>query len=436
MKLQYRFIIFILLIVVLFVGLSTQLLPDHKWLFLISELVILLLIGFSIHLYQIFIRPVNLISAGIESIKDRDFNTSFLKVGQPEIDSLIDVYNEMVARIRDERLEKQEQHYFLQKLIDASPAGIIILDFEEKIASINPAAVRMLTCPKDDLAGCALDNIESPLAKELLYLNSEEPRIFSLNGIRKFKCQKAHFLDRGFPHYFIIIEELTNEIIRTEKNAYGKVIRMMSHEVNNSIGAINSILNTVLQFKTQLSDTDCIDYEEALTVAIERNNNLNNFMSNYADIIRLPMPRKETLDTSVLLDRIKILMNSDLQRRSIQWENRYTATPIHISVDIEQFELVVLNIVKNAIESIENHGTITVITHSKPQQTLTIRDTGSGITPEIRPQIFTPFFSTKKDGQGIGLTLIREILVNHGFQFSLNTLQQGCTEFSIYFPLK
>jgi len=434
MKLQYRFIIFIFLIVVLFIWLSIQLLPDHKWLFLISELVILLLIGFSIHLYRVFIRPVNLISAGIESIKDRDFNTSFLKVGQPEIDNLIDVYNEMIQRIRDERLEKQEQHYFLQKLIDASPAGIIILDFEEKIAAINPAAVRMLASPKDNLIGNALDTIDSLLAKELQNLNSGEPAVVSLNGIRKFKCQKAHFLDRGFPHYFIILEELTSEIIRMEKNAYGKVIRMMSHEVNNSIGAINSILNTVLQFKTQLSDTDCTDYEEALTVAIERNNNLNNFMSNYADIIRLPMPRKEMVDVSVLLDRVKILMNSDLQQRSIQWENRYTATPLQIPVDIEQFELVVLNIVKNAIEAIENHGTITVIIHTEPQRILTIRDTGPGITPEISPQIFTPFFSTKKDGQGIGLTLIREILVNHGFQFSLNTLQQGCTEFSIYFP--
>jgi len=93
-----------------------------------------------------------------------------------------------------------------------------------------------------------------------------------------------------------------------------------------------------------------------------------------------------------------------------------------------------LNIVKNAIEAIGSHGTITAVTRSVPKRTLIIRDTGSGISPENRSHIFTLFFSTKKDGQGIGLTLIREILVNHGLQFSLNTLQQGCTEFSIYFP--
>jgi len=434
MKLQYRFILFIFLIVVLFIGLSVQLLPDHKWLFLISELVILLLIGFSIHLYQVFIRPVNLISAGIESIKDRDFNTTFLKVGQPEIDSLIGVYNKMIVRIRNERLEKEEQHYFLEKLINASPAGIIILDIEEKISLINPAANQLLSGQIESPAGMALGDIDSPLATELLQLNSGESKVISLGGIQKYKCQKAHFLDRGFPHHFIIIEELTDEIIHTEKNAYGKVIRMMSHEVNNSIGAINSILNTVLQFNTQLSEADRADYKEALSVAIERNNNLNNFMSNYADIIRLPMPRKETLDVCVLLDRVKILMNSELEQRSIHWEGEYTSKPIRIQADIEQIELVILNIVKNAMEAIGNHGTITAVTRSKLSRTLIIRDTGSGISSEISSHIFTPFFSTKKDGQGIGLTLIREILINHGFQFSLNTSRPGCTEFSIYFP--
>ena len=86
------------------------------------------------------------------------------------------------------------------------------------------------------------------------------------------------------------------------------------------------------------------------------------------------------------------------------------------------------------MEAIGNDGTITAVTRLKPSRTLIIRDTGSGISPEISSHIFTPFFSTKKDGQGIGLTLIREILINHGFQFSLNTPRPGCTEFSIYFP--
>lgn len=351
----------------------------------------------------------------------------------PEIDSLIEVYNEMITRIRNERLEKQEQHFFLEKLIEASPAGIITLDFDKKISTINPAARRMLASHTDNPIGLPLAAVNSPLAAELLRLNPGESKVIALNGIQKYKCQQAHFLDRGFSRNFIIIEELTDEIIRTEKNAYGKVIRMMSHEVNNSIGAINSILNTVLQFKTQLSAADRADYEEALSIAIERNNNLNNFMANYADIIRLPTPRKEPLDIGDLLDRIKILMNSELQKRNIRWQCDYAPEPIRIQADVEQLEQVLMNIIKNAVEAIGNDGTITAITRSRPLPTLIIRDTGSGIAPEISANLFSPFFSTKKNGQGIGLTLTREILANHGFQFSLNTPQKNCTEFSIHF---
>ena len=434
MKLQYRFILFIFLIVVLFVLLSAQLLPEHKWLFLVSELVIVLIIVVSVHLYRIFILPVNLISAGVESIKDRDFNTTFLKVGQREIDDLIDIYNEMIRRIRNERLSREEQQYFLEKLIEASPAGIIILDFENRIQTINPAAVKAFVCSDTDLIGKSLDRIDNSLAAQLAMLKSGDSKIISLNGLQKYKCQKAHFIDRGFSHHFIIIEELSDDIIRAEKNAYGKVVRMMSHEVNNSIGAINSILNTVLQFKTQLSAEDRADYEEALTVAIERNNNLNNFMSNYADIIRLPKPNRETVDLKNLLDRLKVLTGADLRQRNIRWLDEYSKRSFTIQADIEQLELVLLNIIKNAAEAIENDGEITVITASDPEKRLIIRDTGPGLSPETAENLFTPFFSTKKDGQGIGLTLAREILVNHGFRFSLKTVRQNCTEFTFIFP--
>lgn len=102
--------------------------------------------------------------------------------------------------------------------------------------------------------------------------------------------------------------------------------------------------------------------------------------------------------------------------------------------DIEQLELVLLNIIKNAAEAIENDGEITVITASDPEKRLIIRDTGPGLSPETAGNLFTPFFSTKKDGQGIGLTLAREILTSHGFYFSLKMVRQNCTEFTIIFP--
>jgi two-component system nitrogen regulation sensor histidine kinase NtrY len=433
MRLKHRFILFIIIIIGLLIGLSTRLLPDHKGLFLLAELIIIILIAFSIHLYQVFIRPINLISAGVQSIKDRDFNTKFLNVGQSDIDQLIDVYNEMLDRIRRERLEKQEQQYFLEKLIQASPSGIIVFDFDNRISSINPAAQKISAHPKQTLIGKSLDDIPGKLAHHLSRLTPGKAEIIALDGIRKYKCQKAHFLDRGTPHYFILIEELTGEILQTEKNAYAKVIRMMSHEVNNSIGAINSILQTILQFSHRFSKNERDDYENALRIAIERNKNLNRFMRNYADIIRLPAPRKESFDLGEVLERVRILMESTFQERSIQWKTEYCTKKFTIRADIEQIELVLLNIVKNAVEAIDHDGTVTVITKTSPQKLLIIRDSGVGILPEIGNMLFSPFFSSKKDGQGIGLTLSREILLNHGFQFALESVAENQTEFRVFF---
>jgi two-component system, NtrC family, nitrogen regulation sensor histidine kinase NtrY len=103
-----------------------------------------------------------------------------------------------------------------------------------------------------------------------------------------------------------------------------------------------------------------------------------------------------------------------------------------IDADVQQMEQALINIIKNGIEAIDKKGTITMTTGSSPKQ-LIIRDNGKGIAPEVEEHLFTPFYTTKKDGQGVGLTLIREILLNHGFEFSLKTISGGATEFRIVF---
>ena len=131
MKLRLKFILFITILHIILVLFSLRVLREYKLLFMGIELLILVSVVVSIYLYKSFIRPLNLISAGIESLKDKDFNTKFVEVGQREMDDLIDVYNRMIDELRSERVKIKEQHYFLNKLIDASSSGIIVLDFED-----------------------------------------------------------------------------------------------------------------------------------------------------------------------------------------------------------------------------------------------------------------------------------------------------------------
>jgi signal transduction histidine kinase len=118
--------------------------------------------------------------------------------------------------------------------------------------------------------------------------------------------------------------------------------------------------------------------------------------------------------------------------KKIKFQYEHHSIAIVINADMQQIEQALINIIKNSIEAIDEEGIITIITHPNQKQ-LIIRDTGKGISPEFEEHLFSPFYSTKKDGQGVGLIVIREILVNHGFGFSLKTISPGSTEFRINF---
>ena len=433
MNLRIKYIVFVALVHIVLVILSLELLKDRLWLFLPVEALIIGSLWIAFRLYVAFIRPLNLIADGVKTIRDKDFNTKFVKAGNYEMDQLISVFNRMIDTLREERVKQREQHYFLVQLIEASPAGVLLLDFDKKITSINPAAEAILGVKSDSVQGKGLLELPGSIGRELEELEAGEFKVVRLDGIRSYKCQKSHFMDRGFRHHFIMIQEITEEILHSEKEAYEKVIRMMSHEINNSIGSVNSILNSCLTYKDYLPEADSGDYATALQAAIDRNVSLNRFMSGLADVVRIPKPMKETCDFHRLLDSVHLLLSAEIEKRGLKWEWRLSDKPFLVNLDVQQFEQVLLNILRNSIEAMGENGKITIFTATEPLKQLVIQDDGCGISPEIQQQLFNPFFSTKKNGKGVGLTLIREILMAHGFRFSLETTGEGKTEFKIVF---
>jgi two-component system nitrogen regulation sensor histidine kinase NtrY len=432
MKLRRRFIFFVITIHLLLTVLAYLLLAYNKIFFFGIQILVLISAYISYRLYRNFVRPLDILASGVESIRDRDFSSTLIKTGHEELDSLIDVYNRMIEQLRKERLLQREQHYFLERLIEATPIGLVIFDLNGNISLLNPAAERILglkVLGSEILSPNCLAN--SPW-NCLLNLDEGKPLVVRIDGIRMYRCHKSHFLDHGFHRQFVMIEELTQEIIETQKGAYEKVIRAMSHEVNNSVGAINSILNSILDYNPQLKETDRIDYTDAINVAIKRNMGLSRFVGNYADIVRMPAPLKEKYDLHKLLESIHTLMQAECQKRNIEWRWELAPGTLDVEIDVGQMEQALVNIVKNAAESIESDGVITIRTSAAPK-TLQIIDSGHGIDPQVAADLFIPFFTTKKNGQGIGLTLVREILVNHGFSFNLRMNEEKKTEFKIEF---
>ena len=395
---------------------------DKVW-FIVSELGILLSLGIAVRLYRQFRQPSEFVASGIEAIQDKDFTVKFVPTGNWEVDQLVTVYNLMIDQLRQERTRQVEQQFFLDKLIEAAPIAILIFDFDNRIASINPKASQLLSVKPADVLGKELAELGFSLLAQVADLADGGSRVMKPNGLETYKILRANFMDRGFRRSFLMIEELTPEILVTEKKAYSKVIRMMAHEVNNSIGAVNSILDSSSAY---VNDPDI---QHAITVAMQRNERLNRFMRRFADVVRLPLPQKQVKDMSELVRNVVWLMQPQAEGRGILL--RYDADVVtNQLVDIEQMEQVLVNVVKNALEACEPGQSVELICGTSD---LIIRNNGQPIPPDIAANLFNPFYSTRSEGQGIGLTLSREILLNHAFPFSLKTNDDGWTEFRIEF---
>ncbi|KAA6439487.1 HAMP domain-containing protein [Dyadobacter flavalbus] len=424
---RFRYVLYILALHAALLFLVYKILYQDKLLFIASEIFLLLSILFSIVLYRSFMRPIEFVRSGIEAIKEKDFTVKFVPTGKGEVDTLIEVYNLMIDQLREERTKLHEQHFFLEKLIAASPIFIIILDFDDCIESMNVKATQYFKNDIYPFKGRKLEETGHPLLMELAHIPDGESRVVKTNGVVTFKVQRSHFMDQGFRRSFLMIEELTNELLESEKNAYGKVIRMMAHEVNNTLGATDSILQTTGAF---LTDESFRDIKEAILVASERNRRLTRFMRNFADVVRLPMPVRESTDVNKLVSDVVVFMEPAAAGNGVSIRPFLPDLPVMKNMDAGQMEHVFVNVIKNAIEACKPGNEIQL---ELSESNLIIRNNGAPINPEVGNQLFNPFFSTKRDGQGIGLTLTREILLNHGFEFSLETDRNGWTVFAIEF---
>ena len=438
MSLRAKFILYLVVTHLLFALTAVYLLSQRSLWLLAFEAAFVISLAVGIKLVRDLFGTLELINTGAQFINDGDFTARFVEVGQPEMDQLVAIYNRMIDHLREERTRLQEQNYFLDRILTASPAGIVTLDFDGCIAMLNPSAARMLEMllqvQGSELIGTRLTELHTSFTDELSRLETGESKVIHLLGRRRVKCHRSQFPDRGFPRDFLLLEELTEELRQSEKTAYEKLIRLMSHEVNNTVGASNSLLHSCLHYSGQIRTEDRPDFETALGVVISRTDQLNAFMRSFADVARLPAPKLQACDARRLLENTAWLLKSECERRRIEWRWEVASAPGLIPMDRVQMEQVFVNICKNAVEAIGEDGCITVrFGDQNGRAFVTIEDTGCGLSADVKEHLFTPFFSTKENGQGIGLTMVQEILDGHQFDFALDSEPGEPTRFTIWF---
>lgn len=410
MSLRAKIILYFIALHLVFGVAAIFIVRQNVWLLFAIEGIFAVSIAISVRVIRALFVPLDLIRTGAELISERDFTSHFVPVGQPEMDALISVYNRMIDRLRDERLAGEERHQLLSKLVQESPAGIVICDFDGKPEQMNPAAQRLVT---------------PDVLTQLSTVPTGKSRLIG----RGLRVQRAEFRDRGFVKTFYLVEEMTEELRRSEKAAYEKLIRLMSHEVNNSVAAVRSLLESMLRYARDVREDDRDDYTTAIDVASRRVDALGKFVSGFADVVRIPPPHKAPMNVTATVQRLAALMRAEAESRGVKLVADVDGEQF-ISADALQLEQVIINVLRNALDAAGDGGTVRIAVRDGA---LSVTDTGAGIREEYRAQLFTPFFTTKRDGRGIGLTVVQEILSNHGFRFSLENRAEGGAEFKVSF---
>lgn len=383
-------------------------------------------------MWQSVVRPRRIVTRGIELLSGQDTNNRLAHTGQTDADRVADLFNTLMSRLHEEQIRLQEQESFLHLLIEASPMGVLMLDFDGLVSHYNPAFIRLAGIAKESpIHRLPLAKLPSPLAARLSAMTDGDVATFRMEDHSILRCTMQSFMERGFRRRFILLESLTREVMEAQRQAYGKVIRLMAHEVNNSMTGFITLLD--LLGVTHESDADLSEFIRSVR---DRCSSLGRFIGAYADVVRLPAPVPAPL-------RLDSFLTSQLPflRSNTSWPLTLTVQGDipSIRADADMLAQTLVNLIRNSSDAIRSAGhqdgriEISLSPGTHGTVSLTVTDNGCGISPATADNLFSPFFSTKPEGQGIGLTMTAEILRRHDASFSLRTDPDGLTRFRILF---
>ena len=442
MTLRWRLGAYVLALHLAMFGFTIWQYRDQVALFIGIELLLLASLALGLFLIRGAMRPLEYTARFRDLLEDEDYAARLVDSKVPELDELVHLFNTMLATLYRERLQLGEQRGFLDSLLQATPSAVIVLDFEGKISLMNASAHALLGLVEPQGKSLTFWG-EAGLPGQLATLPLGESRLLTDAEGRRYRGQRGQFHDRGFSRHFLLVDELTDELESSERATYDKLIRVLAHEVNNTVAATGSVLDSLLFYQSQLNERDGVDFSTAIVAVKRRNVSLGEFIERFTRVVKMPRPELRPTSLADMMDDILWLNREQCKSRGIEigWQRRDTVPPQRL--DSHLMEQALLNIVKNAVEAVETtqleSGAAGRIQFSLSQEgdkvRLAVIDSGNRLGDVPARQLFTPFVSTKKGGQGIGLMFVREVLTRHGFPYRLAANGAGETVFEIWFPV-
>ncbi len=383
------------------------------------------------------------------SIKNKDFSSIYsAKYSDKSFAPLHDAMNEVMYEFRNVRIEKEIHYQYLQMIIEHINVALICFDAEGDIHLVNQAA-RDLFNTKRLTRIDAIGKVDKKLLEAVKKSDTEHGSLIKtlIRGeMVGLSLKGTVFKVKEKTLKLVSLQNIKTELEEQELESWQKLIRVLTHEIMNSVTpvsslstAINEMLNRNGQGISDLTELDQNDLEdmlEGMKTIEQRSKGLLDFVGTYKNLTRLPKPAFTKVRVLPLLKHLKTLMKPELEKWNINLQIRSSEKDLVIDADHEMIERVLINLIMNAIDALHRveDPTITIEVGSREHQTfVTVRDNGRGISPEDIDRIFVPFFTTKKQGSGIGLSLARQIMRLHKGSITVKSEPGQFTAFTLRF---
>ncbi|MFN0121046.1 MAG: sensor histidine kinase [Blastocatellia bacterium] len=395
--------------------------PRVQW--TLSLLLVGCWIGFSMAVRERVVRPLQTVSNLIAALHEEDFSIRARGALRNDVlGELLMEVNSLRDTLRTQKMGALEASALLRAVMAEIDVAVFAFDAERKLRLVNRAGEKLLARPAERLLGS--DAAELGLAECLDADRSALPRAISFPGASgRWSVRQGAFRENGVPHQLLVLNDLSHALRQEERLAWQRIVRVIGHELNNSLTPIKSIagsLASLMRLPQRPADWES-DMQRGLDVVSGRAESLSRFMQAYAQLARLPAPKLAETPIAPLMQRVARLET----RLPVQLES---GPDLHVRADADQLEQLLINLIRNAVDAVaETGGAVTARWLKKNNRIeIQIEDEGHGL-PESA-NLFVPFFTTKPGGSGIGLALCRQIAEAHNGALALENRKtaQGC----------
>jgi nitrogen fixation/metabolism regulation signal transduction histidine kinase len=398
--------------------------PKVQW--TLTVVIVTVCLGFAFALRERVVLPLQTLSNLLAALGEGDFSIRArgARGGDPLGEVMIEV-NALVETLRHQRLDALEATTLLRKVMAEIDVAVFTFDEKQELKFVNRAGTRLLNQQAERLLGRDADEIGLSDC-----LDGEVPRVINTafpGGVGRWEIRRSQFRQGGRPHELLVLSDLSQPLREEERQAWQRLIRVIGHEMNNSLAPIKSIagsLATIVDRTPPPADWR-EDVRRGLNVIASRSEALSRFMSAYARLAKLPPPKLAPIDVSAFVERVATLEEA----HRIQVVH---GPAIMVQGDGDQLEQLLINLIRNAVDAVsETGGGVRVGWQRVPgaspaMMELWVEDEGPGLSNT--GNLFVPFFTTKPGGSGIGLVLCRQIAEAHGGTLLLENREDrpGC----------